>query len=55
VEEALGSNPFCQYLMLSVRFTADRFAASLGVKQRDAFAPLTCLELVGRNVTPVDL
>ncbi len=55
VEEALSSNPFCQYLMLSVRFTAARFAASLGVKQRDAFAPLTCLELVGRNVTAADL
>lgn len=31
VEEALGSKPFCQYLMLSVRFTAARFAAALGV------------------------
>ena len=55
VEEALGSKPFCQYLMLSVRFTAARFAASLEVGQREAFAPLTCLELVGRNVTAADL
>lgn len=55
VEEALSSNPFCQYLMLSVRFTAARFAASLGVSQQDAFAALPCLELVGRNVTAADL
>lgn len=55
VEEALGSKPFCQYLMLSVRFTAARFAAALGVGQKEAFAPLTCLDLVGQNVTAADL
>ena len=55
VETALSSKPFCQYLMLSVRFTAARFAASLGVGQREAFAPLTCLDLVGRSVTAADL
>ncbi len=55
VEEALGSKPFCQYLMLSARFTAARFAASLEIDQREAFAPLTCLEIVGRNVTAADL
>ena len=47
VEEALGAKPFCQYLMLSVRFTADRFAASLVVGRQEAFAPLTCLDLGG--------
>ena len=36
VEEALSSKPFCQYLMLSVRFAAARFAASLGVPQQEA-------------------
>ena len=55
VEEALGSKPFCQFLMLELRFAAARFAASLGVNQREAFAPLTCLDLVGRNVTAADL
>ncbi len=55
VEEALGSKPFCQYLMLSARFTAARFAASLGVSQQEVLAPLTCLELVGRNATAADL
>lgn len=33
VERALSSKPFCQYLMLSVRFTAARFAVSLGIGQ----------------------
>lgn len=55
VEEALGSKPFCQYLMLSARFAAARFAASLGVGQEEAFAPLTCLDLVGQSVTAADL
>ena len=41
--------------MLSARFTAARFAASLGVGQREAFASLGCLDLVGRNVTAADL
>lgn len=55
VEVALSSKPFCQYLMLSVRFTAARFAASLGVRQQDFFASLTCLDMVGRSVTAEDL
>lgn len=41
--------------MLDLRFTAARFAASLGVSQEEAFEPLTCLDLVGRNVTAADL
>lgn len=55
VEVALSSKPFCQYLMLSVRFTAARFAASLGVRQQDFFSSLTCLDMVGRSVTAEDL
>lgn len=55
MEEALRSNPFCQYLMLSIRFTAARFAASLGVPQQELFAPLACLDLVGHSVTAADL
>lgn len=55
IEEALSSKPFCQYLMLSVRFTAARYAASLGVSQQELFAPLTCLDMVGRSVTVSDL
>lgn len=55
VEVALSSKPFCQYLMLDLRFTAARFAGALGVSQLEAFAPLSCLDLVGRNVTAADL
>ena len=55
VEVALSSKPFCQYLMLDLRFTAARFAGTLGVSQLEAFAPLSCLDLVGRNVTAADL
>lgn len=55
VEESLGSKPFCQYLMLSIRFTAARYAAALGISQQEVFAPLTCLGMVGRNVTAMDL
>ena len=55
VEKALSSKPFCQYLMLSVRFTAARFAASLEIGQQEAFAPLDCLNMVGRSVTAADL
>ncbi len=51
VEVALSSKPFCQYLMLELRFTAARFVGTLGVSQPEAFAPLSCLDLVGRNVT----
>lgn len=55
VKDALGSAPFCQYLMLSIRFTAARFAAALGVSQEELLAPLTCLDLLGRRITEEDL
>lgn len=55
VEEALSSRAFCQYLMLSARFAAVRFAAGLGVSQQEALAPLTCLDMVGQSVTAADL
>ncbi len=55
VEEALSSKPFCQYLMLDLRFAACRFAASLSVGQGELLAPLDCLGMVGRSVTAEDL
>lgn len=55
VDEALSSKPFCQYLMLSVRFTAARFAASRGLSRQELFAPLANLDMVGRSVTAADL
>lgn len=55
VDEALSSKPFCQYLMLDLRFTAARFAASQGLSRQELFAPLTNLDMVGRSVTAADL
>ena len=55
LEEALDSDPFCQYLMLSVRFTATKFVRSLGIQQEEYLAQLRCLDMVGRNVTTDDL
>ena len=55
VEEALSSKPFCQYLMLDLRFTAARFAASLGISKQEMFESLSCLNLVGQNATASDL
>lgn len=52
---ALDSKPFCQYLMLSVRFTATEFVRSLGISQKEFLSSLSCLELVGQNVTVEDL
>lgn len=55
VDEALSSKPFCQYLMLDLRFTAARFAASQGLSRQELFAPLANLDMVGRSVTAADL
>ena len=55
VQEALASNPFCQYLMLSVRFAATAFVETLGVSQTEFLDSLHCLDLVGRSVTTDDL
>ena len=55
VAQALGSQPFCQYLMLSVRFTAAEFAAGLGTGREEFLSLLECLDMTGRNVTQNDL
>lgn len=55
LQEALASNPFCQFLMLLVRFTATAFAASLGVPQAEFLGSLHCLDMVGRSVTAAGL
>lgn len=55
VIDALDSKPFCQYLMLSVRFTATEFVQSLGISQKDFLGTLNCLDLLGRNVTVEDM
>lgn len=55
LEDALHSKPFCQYLMLSVRFTAIEFVRSLNVSQTEFLSALDCLDMVGQNVTTQDL
>ncbi|MDO5400947.1 MAG: response regulator [Eubacteriales bacterium] len=55
VQEALRSKPFCQYLMLSARFTATEYVQSLGVSQEELLAGLEHLDMVGRPVGEGDL
>ena len=53
--DALSSGPFCQYLMLSVRFCATEFVQKLGAAPQDFLGSLSCLDMVGQNVTLDDL
>lgn len=55
MEQALSSMPFCQFVMLSVRFTATEFVRTLGVPQKDFLQSLKCLDMIGQNVTQDDL
>lgn len=53
--DALSSGPFCQYLMLNVRFVATEFVQKLEVSSQEFLDSLTCLDMVGQNVTVDDL
>lgn len=55
IADALDSKPFCQYLMLSVRFTATQYAQTLDVPQKEFLSALNCLDMVGQSVTVDDL
>lgn len=55
LEEALESGPFCQYLMLSARFTATQFVEGLGVEQKEYLSGLSCLGMVGQQISVDDL
>lgn len=55
VQNAIRSKPFCQYLMLSARFTATEYVMSLGMKQEEFAEGLSCLELVGSSVREEEL
>lgn len=55
LEDALESKPFCQYLMLSARFTATQFAETLGVEQKEYLSGLNCLNMVGQQISVSDL
>lgn len=55
LEDALESGPFCQYLMLSARFTATQFVEALGVEQKEYLGNLSCLGMVGQQISADDL
>lgn len=55
LEEALKSGPFCQYLMLSARFAATQFVEGLGVEQKEYLSGLSCLGMVGQQISVDDL
>ena len=55
LEDALESGPFCQYLMLSARFTATQFVENLGMEQREYLGNLSCLGMVGQQISIDDL
>ncbi|MDY3225899.1 MAG: response regulator [Candidatus Faecousia sp.] len=55
LEDALESKPFCQYLMLSARFTATQFVETLGIGQAEFLPTLNCLNMVGQQVSIDDL
>lgn len=55
VSDALKSKPFCQYLMLNVRFAATEFVLSQGMPQDEFLEKLRCLEMVGQPVTESEL
>ena len=55
LEDALESGPFCQYLMLSARFTATQFVENLGMEQKEYLSNLSCLGMVGQQISIDDL
>lgn len=55
IKDALQSKPFCQYLMLTVRFTATRYIQTLDIPQKEFLDSLNCLHMVGQTVTIDDL
>lgn len=55
LEDALESGPFCQYLMLSARFAATQFVEGLGVEQKEYLSGLSCLGMVGQQISVDDL
>ena len=55
LEDALESGPFCQYLMLSARFTATQFVENLGMEQREYLGNLSCLGMVSQQISIDDL
>ena len=54
-QDAASSQPFCHYLMLSTRFTATSYVASLGISEEDLLKDVTCIGMVDRPVGMQDL
>lgn len=55
ISDAVGSQPFCHYVMLSTRFTAIQFVNSLGIKQDKLLEGVTCQDMTDRNVEMNDI
>ena len=55
VAEALESNAFCQFLMLSVRFSAASFLQKLEIPQQELLSRLSCSAMIGRTVSQSEL
>ncbi len=55
IESALDSKPFCQYVMLNVRFAATGFLQEMGIGQGAFVEELNCLDMIGQSVTVNDL
>lgn len=55
IREALSSKPFCQYLMLSARFTAIEYCGSLGISQKLLFESLSGQNMIGQLVSEAEL
>ncbi|SCY24691.1 two-component system, response regulator YesN [Lachnospiraceae bacterium XPB1003] len=55
IKSALNSHMFCQYLMLSARFTATEYVGNLGVTKEKFLEGLDCLDMIEKPVTEKEL
>ncbi len=55
IADALGSNPFCQYLMLNVQFSATGFLLDFGISRQDFLSTLQHPDMIGQSVSVADL
>lgn len=55
IRSGIGSYLFCQYIMLSARFTATEYAAELGVGKEEFEKGVSCLDMIEGQVKEDDL
>lgn len=55
ISDAVRSQPFCHYVMLSTRFTAIQFVTSLGIKQEKLLEGVTCQDMTEQPVEMQDI